>query len=128
MRTITLEEHFVTRPFIEGPGREVYRMLDVFASSILQTSTSALVDQLLNLAESRISDMDAAGVDMQILSLIRGFENVTEESEAIKFARVTNDILGEAVKKYATRFGGFAALPVLIPEKAADELERTVKE
>lgn len=128
MRTITLEEHFVTQPFIEGPGREMHRMLDVFARSTLQTNASALMDQLLNLGEGRISDMDAAGIDMQVLSLTRGFEGVAEESEAIRFARESNDILGDAVKKYASRFGGFAALPVLIPEKAADELERTVKE
>jgi predicted TIM-barrel fold metal-dependent hydrolase len=127
-RTVTLEEHFVTQPFIKGPGREMHRLLGVFARSAVQTTASALMDQLLNLGESRISEMDQAGIDVQVLSLTRGFESVMEESEAIKSARESNDILGDAVKGFPTRFGGFTALPVLVPEKAADELERTSKE
>jgi hypothetical protein len=43
-------------------------------------------------------------------------------------ARDTNDYLADAVKKYPTRFAGFAAVPTGAPDKAAEELDRRVRE
>jgi hypothetical protein len=88
----------------------------------------AKTDQLLDLGERRISDMDAAGVEVQVLSLTRGLEGVEDQTEAVVLARDSNDVLAEALRRYPSRFAGFAALPVWVPERAADELERTVKE
>lgn len=42
--------------------------------------------------------------------------------------RKANDEMAEAIEKNPGRFGGFAALPMAHPEKAAAELERVVKE
>lgn len=127
LRTITLEEHFVTREYLEGPGKDMSQMLEAFAQSTLNVSASKLIDQLLDLGEGRISNMDAAGIDVQVLSLTR-FGGVQEETEAIRLAQNSNDFLADAVKRYPTRFAGFAVLPIIVPNKAADELERTVKE
>ena len=128
MRRTTLEEHFVTTEFIEGPGRDMLQMLDTFARSTTQFSRDDLIDRLLDLGEQRISDMDLAGVDMQVLSFTRGVEAIEEEAKAVKLAHDSNDILAQAVKRHPTRFSGFATLPVSVPAKAADELERVVKE
>ena len=43
-------------------------------------------------------------------------------------AREANDFLADAVKKNPARFAGFAALPTATPDKAAEELERMVRE
>jgi uncharacterized protein len=43
-------------------------------------------------------------------------------------ARDSNDYLAEAVKRHPVRFGGFASLPTAAPDKAAEELERRVRE
>ena len=44
------------------------------------------------------------------------------------FARETNDFLADAVKKNPARFAGLAALPTAAPDKAAEELERRVRQ
>ena len=43
-------------------------------------------------------------------------------------ARASNDFLVDAVKRNPTRFAAFATLPTAIPDKAVEELERTVRE
>jgi hypothetical protein len=54
-----------------------------------------------------------------------------EQSDAalqVSAARDSNDFLAEAVKKHPKRFAGFAALPIAAPDKAAEELERCVRQ
>jgi predicted TIM-barrel fold metal-dependent hydrolase len=72
--------------------------------------------------------MDAAGIDMQVLSLASPGVEQLEAAEAVKLARESNDILADAVRGYPTRFAGFSTLPTPAPEKAAEELERTIHE
>ena len=72
--------------------------------------------------------MDAAGIDVQVLSLTSPGVEQLEVAEAVAFARETNDLLAEAVRRHPDRFAGFAALPNADPEAAADELERTIRE
>ena len=72
--------------------------------------------------------MDAAGIDMQVLSLSAPGVEQMEAADAIPMARDTNDYLADAVKKYPTRFAGFAAVPTGAPDKAAEELDRRVRE
>ena len=73
----------------------------------------------------RLADMDAHGIDMQILS----YSNATQlvpASQAVDLARAANDRLAEAVRANPTRFGGFATLPWQNPRAAAAELDRAV--
>jgi predicted TIM-barrel fold metal-dependent hydrolase len=71
--------------------------------------------------------MDAAGIDMQIVSLTAPGVEQLEPAEAIALAAETNDFVADAIKKHPARFGGFAALPIAVPDKAAQELERRVR-
>ena len=128
MRTITLEEHFATPQLIEGPGRDMQQLLGVVGRYVLGVDASKLINQLLDIGDSRIDEMNEAGIDVQILSLTRGIENIQDEAEAVKFASSSNDVLAAAIKQHPTRFAGYAILPMLTPQKAADELERTVRE
>ncbi len=124
MRTITLEEHFVTPAFAEGAGR-AFR--DLLLSGRGDRAVK-LYERLLDLGDKRIAAMDAAGIDMQVLSLNYPGAELSEADEAIAVARDANDALAAAVKKHPTRFAGFATLPTAAPDKAAAELERRVRQ
>src|SRR5215208_4471153 len=128
MRTITLEEHYVTEAFMEGPGRELKAQAEAARSHPqVAAGYTKLIEELCDLGDGRIAAMDAAGIDMQVLSLTSPGVEQLEAAEAVAFARETNDLLAEAVRRHPDRFAGFAALPTASPE-AADELERTVRE
>jgi hypothetical protein len=72
--------------------------------------------------------MDKCGVDVQILSLSApGLEQLDPNTGAA-LAKSANDGLFEVIKKYPDRFMGYAALAPKNPGRAADELERCVKE
>jgi len=117
-RTITLEEHYVTPAFLEGPGRQYKE----------RAQAAQLIDQLCDLGDRRIAEMDAAGIDMQVLSLASPGVNQLDATEAVELARDTNDLLADAVRSHPSRFAGFATVPTAAPDTAADELERMVRE
>ena len=72
--------------------------------------------------------MDAAGIDMQVLSLTSPGVEQLDPDEAVALARQSNDILAAAVQRHPSRFAGLAALPTPSPAAAADELERMIRE
>jgi predicted TIM-barrel fold metal-dependent hydrolase len=115
MRTIALEEHFVTQAFMQGPGRGMEQILEAFARSSMKTTAAQVIDRLLDLGQGRVSEMGAAGIDMQVLSLTRGVEGAQDDIEAANLARDSNQVLAEAVKQYPTFLAGFASLRVLTP-------------
>ena len=82
--------------------------------------------RLPDVAELRLADMDANGVDMQVLSLTSGVELIPDPAAAVAVARQVNDYLAEAVAAHPTRFAGFAALPLQDPAAAVVELRRAV--
>jgi predicted TIM-barrel fold metal-dependent hydrolase len=123
MRTITLEEHYASPSFLEGPGKGLKEHAKDFTGP-----RANLLEQLSDVGDRRISDMDAAGIDMQVLSLNSPGVEQLEGDEAMTIARASNDFLADAVKRNPTRFAAFATLPTAIPDKAVEELERTVRE
>ena len=129
LRTITLEEHYVTPAFMEGPGRELgARARAAHAPAQTAPITAHLVEQLLDLDDLRLADMDAAGIDVQVLSLNSPGVEQLDPTAAAALARQANDYLAEAVRRHPNRFAGFAALPTAAPDIAAAELERTVRD
>lgn len=81
---------------------------------------------ICDLGEGRIAAMDAAGIDVQILSNVPGAEAV-EPPLAVELARQANEAVAAAVTEHPDRFHGFATLPMLDPDAAAAELERAVR-
>jgi predicted TIM-barrel fold metal-dependent hydrolase len=81
----------------------------------------------LDLGKSRLEHMNAAGVDVQVLSFGSPGPQAFDAATAIPMARDANDRAYELTKKYPDRFASFAALPTADPEASADELERCVK-
>ncbi len=118
MKTISLEEHFVTRDLVKATG--AYGGVD------LQGPFAAMQPKLLDLGAGRIAAMDDAGVSFQVLSAApNGFANL-DAATATAVAASVNDELAAAVEARPDRFGGFAMLAMKEPEKAAAELERSV--
>jgi uncharacterized protein len=123
MKTITLEEHFATPGFFNGPGRDLMAQAERYNNA----RAAKLIPQLSDLGATRIAEMDKAGIDMQIVSLMSPGTEQLEANEAIALTTETNDFVADALKKYPNRFGGFATLPTILPDSAAQELERRVK-
>lgn len=121
MRTIALEEHFVTAE-LAGYGAST--------STIAQPHVWAEASRrLADLAGERLPEMDAAGVDLAVLSLNSpGIQAEPDAQLAVARAAEVNDLLAGLIAEHPTRYSGFAALPLQDGEAAAKELERAVRQ
>lgn len=83
--------------------------------------------RLLDVAETRLQDMDASGIGYALLSLTApGIQGIPDPREATTLAPQANDALAEIVAGHPARYGGMAALPLQDPQAAITELERCV--
>src|SRR5579863_4359369 len=85
-------------------------------------------DQLRDLGRLRLADMDANGIDLQVISHVAPAAQGHAGAEGLARAREANDQLAAAVRAHPARFAGFATLPTADPRAAADELERATRE
>ena len=84
--------------------------------------------KLDDLGDQRLADMDAGGIDIQVISHGAPGTEQIEPADAIELAREANDYLAASIAPHPDRFAAFATLPTAAPVEAADELERTVSE
>ncbi|HEV3114430.1 MAG TPA: amidohydrolase family protein, partial [Candidatus Binataceae bacterium] len=124
IRTIALEEHFSTP--MQRQKTEATEFRSFYLSSRSEYIGHDIAEQLADIDEQRLAYMDAAGIDVQVLSFSSPGPQAFDAPEAVPLAKDANDLLHEAVKRHPDRFAGFAALPTAAPEVAAAELERTV--
>jgi 2,3-dihydroxybenzoate decarboxylase len=111
---IALEEHYA--------DPELYALF----TGLDATTAPHIVEKLKDTGETRLKDMDAAGIDVQVLShSAPSLQKLS--SGAVELARRINDRLADIVKTAPTRYAGFAALPTSDPAAAADELARCVE-
>src|SRR5919199_6724174 len=102
MRTITLEEHYATPPFMEGPGRDLKAQAEAAADHPqVAAGYAKLIEQLCDLDDGRIGAMDAAGIDMQVLSLTSPGVEQLDAAEAAPFCRGTNHLPGAGGRAHA---------------------------
>jgi len=85
-----------------------------------------LFERLHDLGDLRLKEMDAAGIDVQVLSHGAPSTQKLPAESAVAVTRGVNDRLAAAIAAHPTRFAAFAALPTAEPKAAADELERAV--
>jgi len=124
MRVIAIEEHFITPMYREKVAGNEFR--NFYLTSRGRDMGHDIIEENLDLGAKRIAHMDAAGVDMQVLSFGSPGPQAFGADVAIPMAKDANDRMYEAVKKFPKRFAAFAALPTADPKAAADELERCV--
>src|SRR5579864_1143586 len=117
VRTIALEEHFWTPELAAPPG-----------TGPLAVWGKRVDDQLRDLGRVRLADMDAHGIDVQVISHVAPAAQALLGAEGLARAREANDRLAAAVRAHPDRFAGFATLPTADPRAAADELERATGE
>ncbi|HEY1307188.1 MAG TPA: amidohydrolase family protein [Vicinamibacterales bacterium] len=90
-------------------------------------SRTQLSDRLANIGAGRVADMDASGIDMQILSLTSPGVQVFDAATANAIAVDTNDQVAQAVRTYPSRFAALAAVAPQDPRTAAREIDRAVR-
>lgn len=73
--------------------------------------------------EARRAAIDAAGVDVQLLSFTAPGTSIEEPDRAVQLARLVNDELAE-IARTDDRFTALGTLPLGAPEAAAEELDR----
>lgn len=122
MRTIAIEEHFLASSFREAMQRSTSR-----GAGSNGRPPPQLQAKLADLGSTRLRDMDAAGIDLQVLSHSATGRDVAHADEEVRLAQQANDQLAAAIAAHPTRFAGFATLPMSDPEAAAAELERAVR-
>jgi len=115
-RIVALEEHYATPDLLDATGLDL---------SWLPMDPQR---RLLDVAEDRLADMDAAGVDVQVLSAVGPGVQELPDEVAIPLARDLNTRLHKDIAAHPDRFAAFATLPTGNPQAAAAELDHAVTE
>lgn len=74
----------------------------------------------------KLKAMDAAGIDVSVLSVNIPGPELLEPEHGIEGARACNDYLAELCGRHPERFAGLASLPLQDPESAMDEFDRAI--
>ena len=78
--------------------------------------------------DKRLADLDAAGIDMQVISNTpQTFLYNQEAALTATLAALQNDQIAKAVAAHPERLLGIATLPMQAPQLAADELSRAMR-
>lgn len=109
---------------LDDPG---FKSLSGFYTRSPSERAKAVAARLQDLGARRIADMDAAGIDKQILSLTAPGVQVFDRATAVSMAMLANDQLSEAIARHPSRFAGLAAVAPQDPSAAAKEMERSIK-
>lgn len=125
MRLITLEEHYLSPALKDSEQARRFQRSMGYAPDSLMGRRLGKLDEI---GGRRLAEMDAAGIDIQVISHSHPTPAEFPPEQAVELARAANDYLAEAVAANRSRFAAFAALPMSAPDAAADELERTVSE
>ncbi|HWW65283.1 MAG TPA: amidohydrolase family protein [Sphingomonadaceae bacterium] len=130
IRRIATEEAFATHEQIEAlraVTHSNWANADVgFWRGILSRPNDARPPALLDIGEGRLRDMDANGVDMQLLSLTSPGVQMFDADTAAGIATSSNDELAAAIARHPTRFAGLAAIAPQDPARAVKELDRAI--
>ncbi len=115
-RVIAIEEHFMDRAFEAhfGPAAGGH--------------PAPIAERLYDFFDVRLREMDAAGIDVQVLSHQSPGSQRMARDVAVDACRAVNDALATAIAQRLDRFAGFAMIPTVDPDAAADELQRAVEE
>lgn len=84
-------------------------------------------ERLPDLGERRLADMDATGIDRQILSISAPGPNPLAPDRGSAVATLANDHLAEACQQHPDRFSALATIAPQDARRAAAELERCKK-
>ena len=118
---ITLWRDMLDRGAIDDPG---FVSLMGFYTGDSGERARFVIDRLQDLGEQRLADMDAAGIDRQIISLTSPGTQILGRADGVAIATLANDQLAEACRRHPGRFSGLTAIAPQDPKQAAREIER----
>ena len=122
MRIIAIEEHWTTERIDRALRAQPAGTRD---ESVALNDRGDIPARLLDIGEQRVEAMDAAGVDMQIISLAPPGTHGLPAREAVALSRDANDRASEAADRHPTRLRAMTTLPMSDPDAAVAELQRT---
>jgi predicted TIM-barrel fold metal-dependent hydrolase len=121
MNVITIEEHWTTAAIARALDAQSAEERD---DSVALNAGGDISARLLDIGAGRIAAMDAAGIDMQILSIAPPGTQGLSAAEAVVLSREANDLAADAVRVHPARLRALATLPTPDPDAAVVELER----
>lgn len=120
---ISCEEAFTTPDIVA----ELTRLAGGVPSMKAGPIAGPFMTELLDMGTGRVHGMDAAGVDLQVLSVTSPGVQKFSPDIAIALARQANDVMHDTIKKYPQRFAGLAVIAPQAPLQTIKELERCIK-
>ncbi len=131
MRKIDLEAHFYTEeynkyfrgrkefPKLETIEDEKRRKIDRiwYSPDLARPKHPSISERLLDLEETRLKEMDEAGIDMQVLSLNEPGCQLFDTAEATALVKKTNDELARVIKNTLTDLSDWLPLPLRTQSK-----------
>lgn len=94
MRVITVEEHWTTKSIDQALRARPEGARD---ESVVLNDRGDIPARLLDIGEQRIQAMDAAGIDVQVLSIAPPGTHGLPADDAVALSREANDRASEAV-------------------------------
>lgn len=127
MKIITIEEHLGGAPINQAIAKYAAEDASYFGTAHGKGRPYDADPELFgDLDKRRIEDMDANGIDIQVLSCPVKAQ-LLPEKEAAAIVAENNDYVADIVAKHPDRYGAFALLPWSAPKEAVKELERVKK-
>ena len=134
LSAIDIHAHFVPEEYLriigaEGESRGV-RLRSTPVGPIIQVGPVPIgpITAPYHDLDLRLKAMDKQGVAVHALSLMPPMVYWADEAIAPRLARLVNDAMAEAGRRYPDRFVFFATLPMQDSEAAAGEVERAAAE
>jgi len=118
---ITMWRDMIERRSYDDPG---FISLVGFYTAGRTERSRFVFERLQDLGEHRLADMDAAGIDRQVVSLTAPGTQVLSRGDGVAMATLANDRLAEACRRHPDRFSGLTAIAPQDPDESAREIRR----
>lgn len=134
-KRIAVEEGWITKELMQrylelleqgNHGDPGFQSLWGFFGKSQSPRAKDLFERIQDMDARRLADMDATGIDMQLLMLTSPGVQMFDPAEACALATNSNNQLAETIARHPTRFSGLAAFAPNAPEASAKEIERSV--
>lgn len=134
-KRIAVEEGWITQELMQrylellkqgNHGDPGFQSLWGFFGKSQSPRAKDLFERIQDMDARRLSDMDATGIDVQLLMLTSPGVQMFDPVEACALAASSNDQLAQTIAKHPSRFSGLAAFAPNAPDAAAREIERSV--